>query len=327
MTHVQINNQAALYLAARQYGKIFELAVQNQIAPSRAAEYIRGEVPCLAEIPSEVAIQKTNPKVEESAAGIPEITEAPAGSREKSESILKDTETEMPAQETVETADTQIIPFPDTEKTEPESVCETAETSSEVQIGPQKESETDVETSAPAPVPSQEGTKEEITGTEEAKNTELPEDPEEIMQKVVEKLENERKVFTDTDSCYVIDGLIEAAKKDITLAKAILLPEKSYEKAFRYFYKKCNKYGVTHDQVTYLDNKIALDLSIQYMLEPERHEEKKPAVPAPKPVTTGRKRGNKKAVTAQTKNVTYEAAGPNKDDSESVRQLTFDDLF
>lgn len=86
------------------------------------------------------------------------------------------------------------------------------------------------------------------------------------VEDVMEKLEEELKIYRDGDSKYVIDKLIELCRTDQVLLNAIMLPHKSYDKAFQYFYKKSRNVGykMPHGNMVYLDNDKAVELSVEY---------------------------------------------------------------
>lgn len=86
------------------------------------------------------------------------------------------------------------------------------------------------------------------------------------IEDVKKKLEAELKIYKDGDSKYVIEKLIHLCEKDKELLNAIMLPHKSYDKAFQYFYEKSRNVGykMPHGNMVYLDNDKAVELSIEY---------------------------------------------------------------
>lgn len=128
----------------------------------------------------------------------------------------------------------------------------------------------DIVTGLPAP------TEEEVkTAQEEAKKPEVVY----TVDDVKKKLEEELKIYRDGDSKYVIEKLIELCSTDKELLKAIMLPHKSYDKAFQYFYQKSRTVGykMPHGNMVYLDNDAAVELSVEYFKRDDAAEEKKKA--------------------------------------------------
>ena len=79
------------------------------------------------------------------------------------------------------------------------------------------------------------------------------------------KLDKEREIFKDSDSQYVIDGLLEMAAVNQNFRNNIMRPDKSYTGAFEYFAEQArNGYCVKYGNVSYLDNNLALGLAIDY---------------------------------------------------------------
>lgn len=81
-----------------------------------------------------------------------------------------------------------------------------------------------------------------------------------------QKLEEELKIYRDGDSKYVVEKLIKLCEEDKDLLEAIMLPHKSYDKAFQYFYQKSHAVGykMPHGNLVYLDNDAAVKLSVEY---------------------------------------------------------------
>ncbi len=104
-------------------------------------------------------------------------------------------------------------------------------------------------------------------------------DPEEVytIEDVREKLRAELKIYRDGDSKYVIEKLIALCEKDKDLLKAIMLPHKSYDKAFQYFYEQSRNVGykMPHGNMVYLDNDRAVELSVEYFKRDDAAEKKK----------------------------------------------------
>lgn len=108
---------------------------------------------------------------------------------------------------------------------------------------------------------------------------EEPKAPEYTLEDVKEKLEAELKIYRDGDSKYVIEKLIECCQTDKELINCIMLPHKSYDKAFQYFYERSRTIGyrMPHGSMVYLDNDIAVKLSIEYFKKDDATQEKKKA--------------------------------------------------
>lgn len=97
------------------------------------------------------------------------------------------------------------------------------------------------------------------------------------VEDVRKKLGEELKIYKDGDSKYVVDKLIELCCTDEMLRNAIMLPHKSYDKAFQYFYQQSRNVGYTmpHGNMVYLDNDKAVELSVEYFKRDDAAEEKK----------------------------------------------------
>lgn len=109
--------------------------------------------------------------------------------------------------------------------------------------------------------------------------------PEHTIEDVRKKLEAELGIYRDGDSKYVVEKLIERCEKDKDLLNAIMLPHKSYDKAFQYFFE-CSRtvgYKMPHGNMVYLDNDKAVNLSVEYFKKDDKAEKKqkvgKKAVP------------------------------------------------
>lgn len=99
------------------------------------------------------------------------------------------------------------------------------------------------------------------------------------IEDVRKKLEAELQIYRDGDSKYVVEKLIECCETDKELLTAIMLPHKSYDKAFEYFYK-CSRnvgYQMPHGNMVYLDNDKAVELSIAYFKQDDKAEEEQNA--------------------------------------------------
>lgn len=110
------------------------------------------------------------------------------------------------------------------------------------------------------------------------------------VEDVKEKLEAELKIYCDGDSKYVVEKLINLCKTDTVLLEAIMLPHKSYDKAFQYFYERSRNVGykMPHGNMVYLDNNKAVELSVEYFKKDDSDIEKKKQ---PKTVTKSQVKG------------------------------------
>lgn len=93
------------------------------------------------------------------------------------------------------------------------------------------------------------------------------------------KLRKELTIYKDGDSKYVVEKLIELSKTDQKLLNNIMQPHKSYDKAFVYFYEKSRSVGhkMPHGNMVYLDNDMAVKLSVEYFNRDDAAAEAKKA--------------------------------------------------
>lgn len=97
------------------------------------------------------------------------------------------------------------------------------------------------------------------------------------------KLEAELEVFKDGDSRYVIKKLIERSETDCKLLQGIMRPDKSYDKAFQYFFQRCRSIGykLPYGNLVFLDNDAAVRLAVEYFkgdVKPQSPARKKRAI-------------------------------------------------
>lgn len=79
------------------------------------------------------------------------------------------------------------------------------------------------------------------------------------------KLEYERKIFCDSDSQFVIDGLLKMCEVNQNFRNNVMRKDKSYQGAFEYFMNMARKgFALQYNGVTYLDNNIALGFAMDY---------------------------------------------------------------
>jgi len=82
------------------------------------------------------------------------------------------------------------------------------------------------------------------------------------------KLEEERKIFCDSDSQFVIDGLLKMCEVNQNFRNNVMRKDKTYSGAFKYFTELARKgYALEYNGVTYLDNNIALGFAMDYFNE------------------------------------------------------------
>lgn len=103
------------------------------------------------------------------------------------------------------------------------------------------------------------------------------------IEDVKEKLRAELNIYRDGDSKYVVEKLIELCQKDKALLEAIMLPHKTYDKAFQYFYEKSRTVGykMPSGNMVYLDNDTAVKLSVEYFKKDDAAEAKVKNMPKP----------------------------------------------
>lgn len=83
----------------------------------------------------------------------------------------------------------------------------------------------------------------------------------------VKKLEAEKKKFPDSDSHYVIDGLLELCKVDGNFRNRVMLESKTYEGAYGYMFEMARK-GIGAYKIgnsgAFMDKDTALGICIDY---------------------------------------------------------------
>ena len=82
--------------------------------------------------------------------------------------------------------------------------------------------------------------------------------------RAAEVLRKEMVSFSDDENLYVLHGLLKAIKEDADLAAGVLRKGKSYRKAFNYFSKKSQEYGIKLESCYWLTKEQALPLAIEY---------------------------------------------------------------
>lgn len=82
------------------------------------------------------------------------------------------------------------------------------------------------------------------------------------------KLEAERKIFCDSDSQFVIDGLLKMCEINQNFRNNVMREDKSYEGAFKHFMEMARQgFALEYNGVTYLDNNVALGFAMDYFNE------------------------------------------------------------
>lgn len=104
-------------------------------------------------------------------------------------------------------------------------------------------------------------------------------EPEYTVDDVRQKLEAELEIYRDGDSRYVVQKLIELSAKDTKLLAGIMRPDKSYDKAFQYFFLQSRKVGykLPYGNLVFLDNDSAVKLAVEYfkLTKPPQARKKK----------------------------------------------------
>ena len=85
------------------------------------------------------------------------------------------------------------------------------------------------------------------------------------------KLSKEREMFRDSDSQYVIDGLLEVCQTDQNFRNNVMREDKSYAGAFEYFFNMAKSgHALRYGNICYLDNNLALEYAIDYFNKAEK---------------------------------------------------------
>ena len=139
---------------------------------------------------------------------------------------------------------------------------------------------------------------------EKPKNViEFPKPKEEIEKLVTEghatyaecitKIEGFKAIYTDSDSQYVLDGVLELCKVDKDFRNNVMRNDKDFEGALDYMADMCQKgYGYKKGNYGFMDRDMGLGFTIDYFnLKPEPKPEPKKTETA-----TPKKRGRKKKV-------------------------------
>lgn len=129
-------------------------------------------------------------------------------------------------------------------------------------------------------------------------------------EEVEEKLNKERQMFNgDSDTDYVIDGLLEHCNSDQEFLDNVMRPDKSYMGALQYFANKAKDgYGTKVNLKGGYGVMMNADTALKYAIDYFNSEEPKPEPkPEPKEVRTVTK-----ATTKSTKKTTAKKSAPRK---------------
>lgn len=81
----------------------------------------------------------------------------------------------------------------------------------------------------------------------------------------IAKADKEKAIFKDSDSLYVLDGLIAMCKASENFRNNFMREEKTYEGAFKYFMNLARQgFAHTFNGVAYMDNDLALGFAMDY---------------------------------------------------------------
>lgn len=86
-----------------------------------------------------------------------------------------------------------------------------------------------------------------------------------------EKINAEKKIFVDSDSQYVLDGILELCKVDADFRNNLMRDDKSFDGALDYMGKMCQQgYGYKKGNYGFIDRDMGLGFTIDYFnLKPE----------------------------------------------------------
>lgn len=132
----------------------------------------------------------------------------------------------------------------------------------------------------------------------------------------VTKFATDKEIFIDSNSLYIIDGLLELCKVDQQFRNNVMRKDKSYGGFMEYMFNAArNGYCITYGNVSWCDNDLSLGLAIDYFnadLEKMKEEEKKRReeeakkrkAEADKKKKEANKNGKKKTTTRKKKGTT-----------------------
>lgn len=85
------------------------------------------------------------------------------------------------------------------------------------------------------------------------------------LEDCIAKIEKEKAVFKDSDSTFVLDGLLEMCKVNENFRNNFMQENKTYSGAFKYFMGLARKgFAHTFNGVAYMDNNLALGFAMDY---------------------------------------------------------------
>lgn len=85
------------------------------------------------------------------------------------------------------------------------------------------------------------------------------------IEECIEKINKEKEIFKDSDSTFVLDGILEMCKVNPNFRNNFMREEKTYSGAFQYFMDLARKgYAHKFNNVAYMDNNLALGFAMDY---------------------------------------------------------------
>lgn len=85
------------------------------------------------------------------------------------------------------------------------------------------------------------------------------------IEECIEKINKEKAIFKDSDSTFVLDGILEMCKVNPNFRNNFMREEKTFSGAFQYFMDLARKgYAHKFNNVAYMDNNLALGFAMDY---------------------------------------------------------------
>ena len=85
------------------------------------------------------------------------------------------------------------------------------------------------------------------------------------IEECIEKINKEKAIFKDSDSSFVLDGILEMCKVNPNFRNNFMREEKTFSGAFQYFMDLARKgYAHKFNNVAYMDNNLALGFAMDY---------------------------------------------------------------
>lgn len=85
------------------------------------------------------------------------------------------------------------------------------------------------------------------------------------IEECIEKINKEKAIFKDSDSTFVLDGILEMCKVNPNFRNNFMREEKTFTGAFQYFMDLARKgYAHKFNNVAYMDNNLALGFAMDY---------------------------------------------------------------